>query len=597
MADSINELFSLLDQSLIIGVVDLVDEALGKIGVRYLSMQGRQTLNMPNPWFGGTAWFRAYPTEGSFVLVGKTQVGQEAHIIKVFDQSEQARLALNFAPGISSDPVKQAQGYLPPIDYIAEAQAPPEGLPFRKLRGGEMEMVSSGRAELWLSSNGMRVERSGLVRHVGDSKKSSEATLAAGHTLQGLDYSQVADTDMVHFGVVRRALDVNVVAAEKLLNADQISQEIEALLRDNGDRKIAADKLEAEVQNVRKSYETTTKLIQTTATSLQRVVKLPESYNQIKQLVAPIKDALQKIQLYRLALEKQEMFGSSLGYSQADFSAAVKDVRLQQVQVEATGTRIDGALPTLDTKQLDVCLAELTDQGPKTVPVLNLGSVFSTTIQSLEAQKKRILATTETLLQATSVPKEEVEERHINKELLLEQNQFCKEYHINVSWKGNPHTLYETRKGHVYNPDGLREKSPTTQLPLRSRETFVDDNGKATLIFVDVQGNVSHILSPSAKDGYTLVVPKGGARIQLGENLDLTVGKNATIHISDHLSLQVDKLLEVEAEDIKWKARNSIELEAPTVKVTAGVSATTTAPMIDMSGATVVVDATAFIHP
>jgi hypothetical protein len=133
---------------------------------------------------------------------------------------------------------------------------------------------------------------------------------------------------------------------------------------------------------------------------------------------------------------------------------------------------------------------------------------------------------------------------------------------------------------------------------LRSRETFYNDDGKATIIFIDVNGNVSHILSPSATDGYTLTIPKGNARMRIGESLDLTVGKSATVHVSDHLSIQVDKLMEVEAEDIKWKARNSIEMEAPVVRIKAGTMATTTAPMINLSGSsTVVVETPSFIHP
>jgi hypothetical protein len=595
---AIQELFQMMDQSFILGVIELIDENLGKVKVRYLSIQGGQTLNMPNPWFGGTAWLRAYPAVGSFVLVAKTQVGQEAHIVKVYDQSEQARLLLNFVPGISADPTKQAQGYIPPVDNIAEAQAPPEGLPFRKLRAGELETVSSGRAEWWFSSNGSQIGRSGLVREVFDAKKSVRESLAAAHTLQGLDHSQVENTDMTHFGVVRRALDVNIVKAQQLINVSQITQEIEALLRDNSDQKAVAAKLQAEVEATRKDYESAAAAVQSKAQSLQRVVKLPESYTQLSQLDEPIKTSLQKIQLYHLALEKQELYGSTLGYAQEDFTAGVKDVRLQQVEVESAKTSIEGALPAKDRGQMDMALAVLANQGPREVPKLDLDKVFSTTIQSLEAQKQKVKLTADALLKATSVPKEEVEERHIYKDLLLEQGQFCKEYRVNLSWKGSPTTLYEAVRGHVYSADGLREKSPTTQLPLRSRETFYNDDGKATIIFIDVNGNVSHILSPSATDGYTLTIPKGNARMRIGESLDLTVGKSATVHVSDHLSIQVDKLMEVEAEDIKWKARNSIEMEAPVVRIKAGTMATTTAPMINLSGSsTVVVETPSFIHP
>jgi hypothetical protein len=594
----IQELFKMVDQSHVLGIIDLVDEALGKVSVRYLSMQGRQTLNMPNPWFGGTAWLRAYPTVGSFVLVALTQVGQETHIVKVFDQSEQAHLLLNYVKGISSDPAKQAQGFIPPVDNIAEAQAPPEGLPFRKLRGGELEMVSNGRAEFWLSSSGSQVHRSGLVRNVMNAKQSTNATLAASHTLQGLDYSQVTNVDMTHFGVVRRALDAKIVTAQKLLDTSMVSQEIEALLRDNADKKVAADKLQSEVESTRKTYETATTTIQSMATKLATTVKLPESYQQLAQLTEPLKDTLQKIQLYRLALEKQSLFASSLGYSQDDYLAALKDIRIQQVDLELIKTSIDGAFPAKDTVALSKALADLTDQGPKDVPKLDLDKVFSTTMMTLDAQKKKVETTTEALLKATQVAKEEVEARHIYKDLLLEQNQFCKEYRVNVSWKGNPGTLYDSVRGHVYNADGVREKSPTTQLPLRSRESFYDDSGKATVIFVDVNGNVSHILSPSATDGYTLTVPKGNGRIRLGESLDLTVGKSATVHVADHLSIQVDKLMEVEAEDIRWIARNSIELNAKTVKINAEVMAQTTAPMIKQSGAsTVIIETPSFIHP
>lgn len=586
MGNAIKELFSILDQSQILGVIDLVDETLGKVGVRYLSMQGRQTLNMPNPWFGGTAWLRAYPTEGSFVLVSKTQVDQEAHIIKVFDQSEQARLLLNFAKGISSDPAKQAQGYLPPVDNIAEAQAPPEGFPFRKLRGGELETVSSGRAEWWFSSTGTQVGRSGLVRQVQDARRLTTSTLAAAHTLQGLDHSQVADVDLIHFGVVRRALDINVIAAQKLLNASLISQELEALVRDNTDQKAAWKVLDEEVKTSRSVYEGSTLKVQKLAQKLKGAVKLPESYDQLEQLQEPIREALQSIQVYKLLLEKLEVFGTSLGYSQPDFSAAVKDIRSQRVEVEALEVELKTSLPAKNLNQLAKLLADLENQGPKEVPNLNLDKTLQGALQNIDSQKKQLEVTTEALLKASQVQKEEVEERHVYKTLLLEQNQFCKEHRISVFWKGQPNHLYEVAHGHVYDSDGVREKSPTTQLPLRSREAFVGDSGKATVIFVDVNGNVSHILSPSATDGYTLVVPRGNGRMHLGESLDVTVGKSATIHIADHLSIQVEKLMEVEAEDIKWTARKSMEFNAKVVKINADVATNITSPTIQLNGIT-----------
>lgn len=557
------------DQKIILGQIVSIDEDTGKVLVNFLTIQGQHQFNMPAPFFGIASWIRAYPEINSLVLVGRSQVESELRILQVLDISEQTRLLLNKVSTIGGKSTDEIQA----VDTVARASVPKEGFPFRKLRQGEIEAVSSGHAEWWLSSTGETVSRSGIIRSANRSRMGLQETLATGHDFQGLDASQISNNDHIYFGVVRRATDEKVFETQKYLTTEALSKEISALLEDNSDLKAKWDKLVGERSALETTYTSQINSYLAKVKTIKSALGHPDSYKQVTQVISSLNTPLQALQEFRFNLEKQEVFGSTLGYSQADFTAGLKDLRLLQLNLEKDRDLINSSVDPLNKAYVDSAMNNLTSLTLVTVPALKLEDVFKTSIQSLADKKAKVTQTLETLLKTSEVEKEQVETRHIYKSILMEQNQFCKEYHVNISWKGSPKTLYDHKIGHVFDADGVREKNPTTQLPLRSREKFFCEDGTSTVIFVDSQGNVSHILSPSATSGYVLTVPKGNAKMTIGKDINVEVGREALIHVGSHCTIHVDDLLEVEAKDINFKSRNNITLQGKAIKL---ISETTT---------------------
>lgn len=594
MAES--EEIKAFDQKLILGQIVSVDEDNGKIQVDFLTIQGSHIFNMPSPFFSLSSWLRAYPEEGALVLIAKTSVNQEPRIIQVFDQSEQTRLLLNTVQSVGDSKNPQS---VPAPDSVGKATAPPQGLPMRKLKKGEIEAVSNGHAEWWLASSGDQVHRAGLVRNASSARQGSTESLAASHQLQGLDYSLTANLDNVYFGVVRRAVDEQIFASQQVLKSTQLSKEISALLQDNSDIQTKWNAIKVLRAPLESKYISGISALTTKVKSIQMSLGQPASYPQVRGILQALSQPLVYLQQLRANLELQDEFASMVSYSQEDFTAGVRDLRSSQLIIETARDTINGSLSPLNKELVDGAVNTLAGLAPIKVPILNLDSIFQTTLQNLTNKTTQIQTTLDNLLKVSQTKSQQVETRHVYKSLLQDQNNFCKEYHVNISWKGTPSTLYDRKIGHVFDKDGIRLKNPTTKIPSRSEERFYCTDNTATVIFVDENGNVSHILSPSATNGYVLNIPRGNAKISMGKDLDLHVGESATVHVNTNCSINILKTLEVVAEDITFRARSgNLKLQGKSVQIISEQDLDITSSKIGLHGTALVEVVTpSFITP
>jgi hypothetical protein len=586
---------NLIDQKLILGVIEAIDEDAGTVSVKYLTQAGKFTFNMPAPFFGRTSWIRAYPAQSSYVLIGRTKNDQDPYIIGVVDQSEQTRLMLNDATGVNAT---GTPGTLAPVDKVATAAAPPGGLPFRKLTAGEIEASSSGKAQWWMAENGDFYTKAGIPRHVMYSGGSFDEVHAAGHYQLGLDTTIDTDADQTYFGVVKRAVDSTSFQVGQQIQASQISTEIDALLANNSNISDAWNKLTAAGNTAASLYTSALTQAVNKINGIKLIKNNLASYNQLSACLPFLTSAINNLYSYRTALSAEELFGQRYGYSQIDFENALVSLMTQQSELQSLVDYITGPIAngSTDFDTANTQVMGVSDQSAIQVPSLNFSAILGKTVTDLKNKQANVQNTLTTLFDALAVPKQEIDSKYVYKSYILEQNYFTKEYRVDVSWKGSPNKLYQKVSGNVYNNVGIKETNPSTGIGLRSRESFFCTDGTATVIFVDSDGNVSHILSPSATNGYTLTVPKGDAKVTLGGDLSLTTGE-ATIHITKNLTLMVDKMVEINAQIIKLNASSRMQFDSDFMEINANVLNVNTTSTTLQSNASVTIATPSFIHP
>lgn len=530
MAEPLLEKF---DYRLILGQIDSIDEENGTILVSFLSQAGQRSFNVPAPHFSQNSWIRAYPEEGSWVLVGVTQHTQQYEILKVFDVSEKTRLLLNYASEVGqvNDP---ATGKVKSDDRIALAKAPPGGSPFRKLRSGEIEASSSGRAFWWLSKYGTAILKGGMARL--ELESNFVRGFAAGYSCQGLD-SILTSTykDSSYFGVVRRPLDDKTFVAKKIISTSQATSEVQASIT-------------AEDENIERSK----KLKQSCSTCRDAYVKALKS---ITVQEATCVQSLNSTKSYIDSLNTLKSFGQAYRYSQPSFNISISKLQSQYTDLQNYSQKVIAKTATLTTFQ------------PVDVPDFTVEKVFEDRKKALQQKMDTSQAGMQKLIASSTLESlPAVEAKFVHQSFLLEQNNFCKEWRISLDWKGSPNTLYQQAFGHVYDDSGVREKSPSGK-SLRSRQTWFTDKGNTTVLFCDVDGNVTHILSPDATEGYMLTIPNGKAEINVSKDVNVEIGEQCYIHVNKHCSIVTEQLLKIEAESIELSGRKTLKLIAPDIQI------------------------------
>ena len=184
----------LLKTKILVGQVYSIDEVNGTIEVKYITESGFKKFNIPSVFVGNDSWIRAYPQIGSYVLIADTEDSQFPEIIKVFDPSEKARFVLD--EGLRIDENPETPKSVTPFDRVTSAtnDAKDErgkiGYPYRRLKAGELEASSSGKASWWLGSKGELILKGGLSKLEMDPFKNTIETFSAGHLKLGLDYTK-----------------------------------------------------------------------------------------------------------------------------------------------------------------------------------------------------------------------------------------------------------------------------------------------------------------------------------------------------------------------------------------------------------------------
>lgn len=590
-----------LNYSLIIGTIDAVDETNGTITASYLTSQGQKSFNVPSIYFSANSWIRGCPEEGSLVLIGLSQINQSPEILKVFDVSEKTRLLLNTVTQIGQSDDSTNASKSTPVDKVVTASVPEGGLPFRRLRKGELEASSSGKGFWWLSKYGHTLLKGGLSRLELNPEKNTLEGFSTGFNFQGLDSKITGLEDSSYFGVVRRPVDPRVFLAQRLINTQAISSEVQANQTSTEEVKSKIKDLAALLTKQYEEYKAGCSAMAAKAKEVKSRLGNVAAYTKlIPSLTEPMMTLLTaEDQLLKTARSLRD-WGKTYGYSQEDFESSVIDLATDLQNNQAMAGTIKKVTPLIQISsiqtELNSMIENLSGLKPVEIASYNSEAVLQKEQAKQQSTQAQLESTLDRLFKASDTISSDVDAKHLHQSLLLEKNEFCKEFRTTVTWKGSPNTLYEQAYGHVYDKDGLRETSITTGAPLRGRQSFFTDNGNVTLLICDVNGNVTHILAPDATTGYTLTVPKGHGNFFFGKSLSIEVGETCRIHVTERLSILSDKLIYVEGEAIKFKSRTTLDLEGRTVNITALESITEKATTMDRTATASISDAAPSYH-
>jgi hypothetical protein len=385
----------------------------------------------------------------------------------------------------------------------------------------------------------------------------------------GLDAKVTSMADSSFFGVVRRPVDQKAFLAQNLISAAQISEQIKATIGAQTDKKLQVQSFKQDISTKQTAYSKSIESLATKSKAALSQLKHAEDYIKIiPELQSLATTVIKDTNAYLLSLKALSSYGTSYGYSQADFDLAITTLSQQLLDIQTASVAVANfSANTFDSIDLTSSVTTYSNLSVVKVPDYQIEAVLDKSTKEQSDKLQAIQNKVQDLIQASTLKNvEPVESRHVFKSYLLEQNQFCKEWRVSLDWKGKPGTLYSHNFGHVYNNDGIREKGPSGK-PLRSRQTWFTDAGNTTILFVDVDGNVTHILSPDATQGYTLTVPSGNAKMTIAKDVELEVGEQCYVHVNKHCSIIVDQILKVEAESIEFLARKNIKMVAPDIQI------------------------------
>lgn len=597
MAQELKDIFK---TKILVGQVYSIDETNGVIEVKYISDSGFKKFNIPSVFVGNDSWIRAYPQIGSYVLIADTDDDQFPEIIKVFDPSEKARLILDEGLNINENP--ETPNSVTPFDRVTKATNNAKddlgkiGYPYRKLKGGELEASSSGKASWWLGSNGELVLKGGLSKLEMDPFKNTIEASSAGHLKMGLDSTLESYGDQEYFGVVRRPgsnsisilSSINTIDSRiaKLTRAEVSYERINQSIID-------LDSLAVDAQNdLNTAHKFVTQLIkdsnflrsitgflirlsgvdtQIYIRSLQDLSDYSKSYVPDSENLKKLDDGIAELKTWKTSIDdflNKSNRPQDPGNEEATLLSDIKSKSLSPI-------------PQIDIKSLSSSLSN---------------EIIALPISTLQERKAKLQIERTQLEQAEENKIKNIESKYLYQSLKLnpEANSdvvFAKEYRVNVSWKGsndvNPRTLYEKIAGHVYDSNGLPETYSNASL--RSRETFVTEKGSSldpstqpaeyrranTNNYVDTSGNMIIQLAEDASRGYSLSAPGGPVKITSGGELEITANttgssKDATaskIFINQgNLEIVVGKASITMTNDGKIKFKGTtIEIETPSL--------------------------------
>lgn len=570
----LQEFESFIDKRIVIGRIETVDEELGVIEVSYTSMEGFKTFNIPHPHFGVSSWVRSMPEVGTYVLVGMTQYRQYPEILKTFDPSERVRIALNHVREIRPDPNPDDPKEISPVDRIERASGRPNGLPFRKLRAGEHEIMSKGKSSIWISRRGYSLEKAGIVRRAVDSEKSSIQDWAAGHERLGLDatlQNQLWDSE--YFGLVRRpSTDSTTLPLSPLLNSTAIQTQITANIHieDTVSSKLATQK--GSQAKLVAEYTTKVQALKTAGnTALASTQDRTVVANNVKTVVASASDLDTTFDSLNFSMGQLKIIGAGFQYVQEDFDIAQAAIRTQKEKVVDLCGKLNKIVeinsPDVVTEAKDTFIqfSELiVIPIPVYTPEETIANAFASQTKE-EASIASKLAEAQAESQIYLENALQVSKKYVYTEPKLENNEFCKEWRTSVSWKGLPGSLFEQVVGHVYDTMGVRETNPITNKKTRSRRTWWADKpneAKSSVEWIDADGNHIHFLAESAKKGRHCVIPSGDDYLDVGVNAELRTGGDRIEKIGGDRKILVVKDLIIEAENVYYKVRGKYQVDA-----------------------------------
>ena len=537
----------LLKTKILVGQVYSIDEVNGTIEVKYITESGFKKFTIPSVFVGNDSWIRAYPQIGSYVLIADTEDSQFPEIIKVFDPSEKARFVLD--EGLKIDENPETPRSVTPFDRVASAtnDAKDElgkiGYPYRRLKAGELEASSSGKASWWLGSKGELILKGGLSKLEMDPFKNTLETFSAGHLKLGLDSTLDSYGDQEYFGVVRRPTSNRVSLFSKI---NTIDSRIAKLTRvevsyERIDKAILdLDSIATENKNnLNVQHQVGTQLIkdsnslasinnyflrlsdvhtQTYIQSLQSLSDYSKSYVPDSSNITKLNEGIDELKTWKASIDDFINKSNRPQDPGNDEETLLKAVKSGEYFKEIPEIDIKSLSSSLSNEIIALPLSTLQDRKA----ALNIEKASVETQQQEEEQAKT----------------KKIDSKYLYQTLVLnsEANSdsvFAKEYRVNVSWKGSndtkPRTLYEKIAGNVYKSDGTPDLYSNAYL--RSRETFGTEKESSepsdnTNIYVDTYGNMYTQLASGASRGYTLGVPAGPTKITCGGNLEITANSN-----------------------------------------------------------------------
>jgi len=583
----------LLKTKILVGQVYSIDEVNGTIEVKYITESGFKKFNIPSVFVGNDSWIRAYPQIGSYVLIADTEDSQFPEIIKVFDPSEKARFVLD--EGLRIDENPETPRSVTPFDRVTSAtnDAKDErgkiGYPYRRLKAGELEASSSGKASWWLGSKGELILKGGLSKLEMDPFKNTIETFSAGHLKLGLDSTLDSYGDQEYFGVVRRPTS----------NNDSVLSTINTL-----------DSRIAKLTRIEVSYERINKAIldlDSTATENKndlkvqhelgtQLIKDSNSLASIKNYFLRLSDV--HAQTYIQSLQSLSDYSKSYVPDSSNLTKLNEDINALRSWKASIDDFLNKSNRPQDEGNDEATLLKDLKSGKylTVVPEVDIKSLSSSlsneiialplsTLQDRKAALNSEKASAEIKLKEEEQAKnQKIESRYLYQTLVLNSQAnsdsvFAKEYRVNVSWKGSndttPRTLYEKIAGNVYKPDGTPELY--SKAYLRSRETFGTEKESSdpsdntnTNIYVDTNGNIHTQLAKGASRGYTLAVPDGPTKITCGGSLEINANTNESSVAGESSIIKIDQgdfLIQVGSSSIKLTSSGVITIDGVSIVI------------------------------
>lgn len=531
------ELKNLLKTKILIGQVYSLDEVNGIIEVSYLTQTGFKKFNVPSVFVGNDSWIRAYPQIGSYVLIADTDDEQYPEIIKVFDPSEKTRYVLD--EGKNIDENSEKENTVVPFDRVSAASNTAKddlgkiGYPYRRLKAGELEASSSGKASWWLGSKGELTLKGGLSKLEMDPFKNTIETYSTGHSKLGLDSTIDSQADQEYFGVVRRPTE-NKISLQYSINY------IDTVLKKLNGLEISYDKIKSSINDLKNNI-------------IENQKDLENKYKFVKDLVleaslstsvAALTELLDiDTQSYILSLRSLSNYGktyllTSTTLDNLDTSIATLDSWKSSIQEFINRTNRPQEQGNDEANLIKELRGGNILTPPEDIDIETISSnlteqIIGISLEELTLRKsglKKEQSKYELEASNSTPDVQEIQSRFLYPKLISRAQAgsssiFAKEYRVNVSWKNpdesTPTPLYEKIAGHVYDANGQEERYASR--PLRSRETFFTETGESsTNVYVDTEGNVTTYLGSQATRGYTLMTDKGSVKITTGGNLEIT---------------------------------------------------------------------------